>query len=298
MPRDLRAIVRRHLRSPPSAYLSRPEQVLMTQNVVAGVNLGVLPRALVLNYLASAAQIDFTGMPFRTSPPNATHLVFSTGAVQCSGTKSQAAAFYSLQQARYILQELGLRCEFKDVHVDNVVASGSVLHAVAVERMEYEDAIGICWTPETFPGALYFAPNMATALIFDTGEVLGVGISDEEKIESINEHLMTLLRRQLTDARHHVAHKSVARRTKQQQQRRHAELEQRLVSLALDDVPAVAAPDVVAAAAGKSGSRNPQAMVLGAAKLLRQANVTTLAEARAVIAKAMAEQQSKKKARV
>jgi TATA-box binding protein (TBP) (component of TFIID and TFIIIB) len=200
-----KSFVQQHLKSPPQPYLSVDYSPLVVQNVVAGVQFGKAAGKNMYRELQWMARIDFTGdvirwvwqVPGEIGPRRARcSLVFKTGARQCSGAPSVKAALVSLHVIRFIEEELGYRCEFRDFHIDNIVASGKLKDGINVAELEHEDSTGISWRPDKFPGAIfYLREEGAVTLIFDANPVIAVGLQNVEQIERVNRHMHELLSR-------------------------------------------------------------------------------------------------------
>ena len=168
-----------------------------TQNVVVSASIH---RDLPLERLA--AQLEkteynpeqFPGLIFKVDKPKASSLLFSSGKVICTGTKSVNEARLAIKAIIRKIEALGLKVTGEpEIEVTNIVASGSVggklnLNEIIFkfDNTEYE--------PEQFPGLVYKMPNShVTFLLFGTGRVVITGAkSEEETIESVHE-----LRRQL-----------------------------------------------------------------------------------------------------
>ena len=171
-----------------------------TQNVVVSASIH---RPLPLVRLA--AQLEgaeynpeqFPGLILKITEPKASALLFSSGKVICTGTKSIAEAKRAIDAIIVMVEALGLKVTGKpDVEVTNIVASGSVggrlnLNSIifTFENTEYE--------PEQFPGLVYKMPDThVTFLLFGTGRVVITGAKSQKEImESVRE-----LRRQLIEA--------------------------------------------------------------------------------------------------
>ena len=157
-----------------------------TQNVVVSASIH---RPLPLVRLA--AQLEgaeynpeqFPGLILKITEPKASALLFSSGKVICTGTKSIAEAKRAIDAIIVKVEALGLKVTGKpDVEVTNIVASGSVggrlnLNSIifTFENTEYE--------PEQFPGLVYKMPETnVTFLLFGTGRVVITGAKSQKEI--------------------------------------------------------------------------------------------------------------------
>jgi len=157
-----------------------------TQNVVVSASIH---RPLPLVRLA--AQLEgaeynpeqFPGLILKITEPKASALLFSSGKVICTGTKSIAEAKRAIDAIIVKVEALGLKVTGKpNVEVTNIVASGSVggrlnLNSIifTFENTEYE--------PEQFPGLVYKMPDThVTFLLFGTGRVVITGAKSQKEI--------------------------------------------------------------------------------------------------------------------
>ena len=172
-----------------------------TQNVVVSATIH---RDLPLEKLATQLEgaeynpEQFPGLIFKIENPKASSLLFSSGKIICTGTKSIAEARRAIDKIIEEIEKIGLKVEGKpEIEVQNMVASGSVggklnLNEIVFkfENTEYE--------PEQFPGLVYklsASPILSniTFLLFGTGKIVITGARSEKQIkESVQ-----LLRQQL-----------------------------------------------------------------------------------------------------
>jgi transcription initiation factor TFIID TATA-box-binding protein len=165
-----------------------------TQNVVVSANIH---RDLPLEKLATKLERaeynpeQFPGLILKmeetATQPKASALLFSSGKIICTGTKSMREARKAVEAIVRKLEAIGLKVTGKpDMEVQNMVASGSVggklnLNEIVFkfENTEYE--------PEQFPGLVYKLPDShITFLLFGTGKIVVTGAkSEKEIIESV-----------------------------------------------------------------------------------------------------------------
>ena len=121
----------------------------------------------------------FPGLVYRIQNPKAAFLIFTSGKVVCTGSKSPEKAHMAMINLANKLNSIGCK-EINiepEIHVQNVVASANlktnlnlnaVLIAFGMENAEYE--------PEVFPGLVYRleAPKVVV-LVFSTGKLVITG---------------------------------------------------------------------------------------------------------------------------
>ncbi len=175
-----------------------------TQNVVVSASIHVeLPLEKLATKLDRAEYNpeQFPGLIFKIDDPKASSLLFSSGKIICTGTKSIREARKAISRIIEELQKVGIEVKGRpEIEVQNMVASGSVggklnLNEIVFkfENTEYE--------PEQFPGLVYKLTNSPvlsniTFLLFGTGKIVITGAKSEQEIKDS----VQLLRKQLIKA--------------------------------------------------------------------------------------------------
>jgi len=151
------------------------------ENVVASTQIG---ENIDLNKISREIKDSeykpkqFPGLVLRTKEPKAAALVFRSGKVVCTGSKSVEDARRAVKQIVKMLKEIGISViDEPEVKVQNIVASADLgvdlnLNAIAIglglENIEYE--------PEQFPGLVYRLDNpRVVVLIFGSGKMVVTG---------------------------------------------------------------------------------------------------------------------------
>ena len=141
----------------------------------------------------------FPGLVLRVKEPKSAVLVFSSGNLVCTGTKSLAQVKEVINQVIKQLARIGVKITDKPkITVQNIVASGSIdiklnlnYLALALENTEYE--------PEQFPGLVYklIEPN-ATFLLFSNGKLVCTGTKNKQQLDEsmriLNENIKAVLK--------------------------------------------------------------------------------------------------------
>ena len=161
-----------------------------TQNVVVSADIH---RDLPLEKLATKLERaeynpeQFPGLIFKNDIPKFSALLFSSGKIICTGTKSLRDAKIAIDVIIKKLNAISVKVTGEpEIKVQNMVASGSGggklnLNEIVFkfENTEYE--------PEQFPGLVYHLPEShITFLLFGTGKIVVTGAkSEKEIIESV-----------------------------------------------------------------------------------------------------------------
>jgi len=168
----------------------KPTVYTKTQNVVVSASIH---RELPLERLAAKLERadynpeTFPGLILKIDVPKASALLFSSGKIICTGTKSLSEARTAIDVIVDKLEAIGLKVKGDpDIEVQNMVASGDVggrlnLNEIMIkfDNTEYD--------PEQFPGLVYKLPNShITFLLFGTGKIVITGAkSEKEIVESV-----------------------------------------------------------------------------------------------------------------
>ena len=175
---------------------------LKVQNIVATASLG---KPVSLTKLAvSQTNTDynpeqFPGLVLRIAKPKSAVLVFSSGNLVCTGTKSIEQVKEVVRQVIKQLRKIKVNITDKPkITVQNIVASGSIdlklnlnYLALALPNTEYE--------PEQFPGLVYklVEPN-ATFLLFSNGKLVCTGTKNKKQLDEsmvqLNAHIKDVLK--------------------------------------------------------------------------------------------------------
>ena len=163
------------------------------ENVVANARLA---DSLDLEYVESKLEDamftkkKFPGLVYRTKDPKAAFLIFRSGKVVCTGSKTEAGVRKVIDMLAAALRSIGIKVEeHPDFKVQNIVASanlgrelnlGAIVVGLKLEGMEYE--------PEVFPGLVYRIVEPKSAiLIFSSGRLVITGGKTMEDCEkSVN----------------------------------------------------------------------------------------------------------------
>ena len=142
----------------------------------------------------------FPGLVLRIKKPKSAVLVFSSGNLVCTGTKSIAQVKEVIQQVIKQLAKIGVKVTDKPkITVQNIVASGAInldlnlnTLALELENTEYE--------PEQFPGLVYkLEEPTATFLLFSNGKLVCTGTKNkaqlEDSMKQLNKNVRAALKR-------------------------------------------------------------------------------------------------------
>jgi len=183
--------------------VAKKNMALKVQNIVATTSL---EKDVSLTKLARTQPNTeynpdtFPGLVLRVKQPKSAVLVFSSGNLVCTGTKSVSQVRDVVQQVIKQLKKIGVNVTIKPkITVQNVVASGAINFdlnlntlALELENTEYE--------PEQFPGLVYKLDNpTATFLLFSNGNLVCTGTKNKAQLDDsmtqLNKNVRAALRR-------------------------------------------------------------------------------------------------------
>lgn len=173
---------------------------LRVENIVATTSLGKEVPLTKLARTQSNTEYNpeqFPGLVLRIEKPKSAVLVFSSGNLVCTGTKSIAQVKQVIDAVIKQIAKIGVKVTDRPkITVENIVASGSIdlnlnlnVLALQLENTEYE--------PEQFPGLVYkLNEPPATFLLFSNGKLVCTGTKNKQQLEDS----MTQLNKSIRDA--------------------------------------------------------------------------------------------------
>jgi transcription initiation factor TFIID TATA-box-binding protein len=183
--------------------VAKKDTSLKVQNIVATTSLD---KDVSLTKLARTQPNTeynpdtFPGLVLRVKKPRSAVLVFSSGNLVCTGTKSVAQVRDVVQQVIKQLKKIGVNVTIKpNITVQNIVASGAIALnlnlntlALELENTEYE--------PEQFPGLVYkLEEPTATFLLFSNGKLVCTGTKNKAQLDDsmmqLNKNVRAALKR-------------------------------------------------------------------------------------------------------
>ncbi len=178
--------------------MAKDSNSLKVQNIVATTSLGKPVPLTKLARTQSNTEYNpeqFPGLVLRIKKPKSAVLVFSSGNLVCTGTKSVPQVKEVIKQVIKQLRKINVKITDKPkVNVQNIVASGAInlrlnlnLLALELENTEYE--------PEQFPGLVYkLIEPTATFLLFSNGKLVCTGTKNKKQLEESMKQLSKNIR--------------------------------------------------------------------------------------------------------
>ena len=140
---------------------------------------------------------QFPGLIMKIREPRASFLIFSSGKIVCTGTKSLEEVELAIERLIEYMKKVDIHIKIKPkIRVENVVASSDInmrldLNEIAIKltNVEYE--------PEQFPGLVFKIGDEtgATFLIFGNGKIVCTGTKSDKDVHIAIKNLMVVLKK-------------------------------------------------------------------------------------------------------
>ncbi len=155
------------------------DQEIKIENVVASTEFeGRIPLDRIAIELENTEYEpeQFPGLVYRLKEPKAAALLFSSGKVVCTGTKSPEQAKEAVMQIIEELKETDVYVENEpEIEVQNIVASSNLGEHLNLNRIAF-DLVGTEYEPEQFPGLVYRLDEPSVVfLLFSSGRIVCTG---------------------------------------------------------------------------------------------------------------------------
>ena len=166
--------------------MPKTEAIVHIQNVVASATLNqrVDLNAVVKSYPGVEYRPEqFPGLVFRIKRPKTATLIFSSGKMVCTGSKSEKEARRAVMAVVKELKKGGIIIISKaELKIQNIVASVSL-----GGKVDLEQAVGklakTMYEPEQFPGLIYRMDEpKVVILIFASGNLVCTGAKKEQDV--------------------------------------------------------------------------------------------------------------------
>lgn len=102
-----------------------------------------------------------------------TALIFSSGKMVCTGSKSEEDARNAARKFARILQKLGNPVSFKEFKIQNMVGSCDVKFPIRLEGLATSHSMFCSYEPELFPGLIYRMQQPKIVLLIFVSDKIG-----------------------------------------------------------------------------------------------------------------------------
>lgn len=119
----------------------------------------------------------------RLREPRSTALIFASGKMCVTGTKSTHNAALAAQRFAYIVEKVGFKPALIDFKVQNIVGTIDVGFPIRLEGLVFAHSTFASYEPELFPGLIYrLVSPRVVFLIFVSGKVVITGAKTEKDL--------------------------------------------------------------------------------------------------------------------
>ena len=136
----------------------------------------------------------FPGLVYRIKVPKTSTLIFRTGKMVCTGSRSEEQAVIAINKVVKELKKGGIKIKNKPIcEVQNIVASVDLGGQIDLEEVARQLPRSM-YEPEQFPGVILRASEpKAVFLIFSSGKLVCTGTKQEKDIYTAVKKLHTRL---------------------------------------------------------------------------------------------------------
>jgi transcription initiation factor TFIID TATA-box-binding protein len=137
---------------------------------------------------------QFPGLVYRLKKPKATTLIFSSGKMVCTGTKSERQARKAVMKVADELNRNGIVILGKpEIQIQNMVASVGLGGRIDLEKVTYS-LKRTMYEPEQFPGLIYRMDDPKVVfLVFSSGKLVCTGAKKETEVHRAVTKLQEML---------------------------------------------------------------------------------------------------------
>ena len=176
---------------------AKRKPVIRIQNVVASATLGQDLDLNAIIRVSSGVEYhpeSFPGLVYRLKKPKTATLIFRSGKMVCTGSKSERQARRAVLRVVDELKRNGIVISGKpEITIQNIVASVELGGSIDLEKTTYSMEKTM-YEPEQFPGLIYRMDEpKVVILIFSSGNLVCVGAKKEEEVYSAVAKLQEML---------------------------------------------------------------------------------------------------------
>ncbi|XP_047972232.1 TATA-box-binding protein 2-like isoform X1 [Salvia hispanica] len=167
------------------------------QNIVSTVNLDCKLDLKAIALQARNAEYNpkrFAAVIMRIREPKTTALIFSSGKMVCTGSKSEEQSKLAARKYARVVQKLGFPAKFMDFKIQNIVGSCDVKFPIRLEELAYAHSAFSRYDPELFPGLIYrMKQPKVVLLIFVSGKIVLTGAKVKDETYAAFENIYPVL---------------------------------------------------------------------------------------------------------
>jgi transcription initiation factor TFIID TATA-box-binding protein len=136
----------------------------------------------------------FPGLHYRLQNNQGTIMLFASGKIVSTGTKSTAIAKNAIHTTSFeINQKLNLKLKLGQIKIENIVSTINLQTKIDLKKLTKE-LIGSRFNYKEFPCIFYPFEGKATLLIFNSGKIVSVGAKNETNSKNSLKFIANMLK--------------------------------------------------------------------------------------------------------
>ncbi len=168
--------------------MTRQNVEISIENVVAttSLNQNINIKSIVQKFSAKYNPDKFPGAVIRLTDPRSVILIFKSGSIVCTGTKSEKMAEKAIQEFVSELNHITKleNATFQELKIENIVASCNLKNKIHLEQAARTLPRSL-YEPEQFPGIIHRACHPKTViLLFASGRLVCVGAKSTQDVNN------------------------------------------------------------------------------------------------------------------
>jgi transcription initiation factor TFIID TATA-box-binding protein len=169
------------------------------QNVISTFNIGRNIDLKDVSHRARNSEFNprrFNGLIMRIRSPHSTALIFKSGKIVCTGTKSITESKLASRKFARIIQKLGYKFDsLVDFKIQNLVASADIKSRINLDLLKLFCKNSCHYEPELFPNLVYnMIEPKVVLLIYTSGKLVITGAKTIEEIHIAYNKMYPLLK--------------------------------------------------------------------------------------------------------
>lgn len=177
--------------------MAKDDIFISIENVVASATLKQRIDLLAIVRIFSGAEYrpeQFPGLVYRLKKPKTAILIFGSGKMVCTGSKTEKQAKKAVLKVVDDLKRKGIiKTEEPEIQIQNIVASAGLGGYIDLEKC-VTSLKKIMYEPEQFPGLIYRMDEpKVVMLLFSSGKLVCTGARKENDVEKAVNKLKEVL---------------------------------------------------------------------------------------------------------
>jgi len=168
------------------------------QNVVCTIDLGIILDLKKIALKAKNTEFNskrFHALVMRSRDPKATALIFKSGKMVCTGTKTENDGKEAITKFLKLIKQAGFyNAGMKNFQIRNIVATTDFKMPITLDAILYAYRNCCMYEPEIFPG-LVLRPdnNKAVMIIFSSGKIVMTGLKSFDELKRMQNKLTQIM---------------------------------------------------------------------------------------------------------